>query len=118
MERKYIHVSLDIVERFVPRIPGQRIPGEDGTIPRICVSNRLLDCINAMPSGPEALQSMERLGVPLVIHAYYMQAEQVLPTKEVARYVPDAEWSHESWLLTEPTKVYRVDYHVVNPQFF
>ena len=59
MERKYIHVSLDIVERFVPRIPGQRIPGEDGTIPRICVSNRLLDCINAMPSGPEALQSME-----------------------------------------------------------
>ena len=61
MERKYIHVSLDIVERFVPRIPGQRIPGEDGTIPRICVSNRLLDCSKAMPSGPEALQSMERL---------------------------------------------------------
>lgn len=118
MERKHIHVSLDIVERFVPRIPEHRIPGEDGTIPRICVSDRLLDCINAMPAGPEALQIMERLRVPLVIHAYYMQAEQVLPTKEITRYVPDAEWSHESWLLTEPTKVYRVDYHVVNPQFF
>ena len=118
MERKHIHVSLDIVERFVPRIPEHRIPGEDGTIPRICVSNRLLDCVNAMPSGPETLQIMELLGEPMVIHAYYMQAEQVLPTKEITQYVPDAEWSHESWLLTEPTKVYRVDYHVVNPQFF
>lgn len=118
MDQKHIHVSLDVVEWFIPRIPKHRIPGENGSIPRICVSDRLLNCINAMPSGPEALQTLEKLSIPIIIHAYYMQAEKILSTKEIVQYVPDAEWFHESWLLTEPTKIYRVDYHVVNPQFF
>lgn len=72
VQKKYIHVSFDVVDAFNPRVPKSRIEGEDGTIPRICVANRLLDCVNAMPSGPETIQAMQQLGLPVVVHAYYI----------------------------------------------
>ena len=74
-QTKYIHVSFDVVDTFKPRVPKSRIEGEDDTIPRICVSNRILDCVNAMPSGPETIQAMQQLGLPAIIHAYYMHAQ-------------------------------------------
>ena len=117
-QSKYIHVSFDIVNSFEPRVPKSRIEGEDGTIPRICVTNRLLDCINAMPSGPETLQAMQQLGLPLIIHAYYMQAQGIWDTETVINYVPDARCYHESWIRTVPTHVRRVDYRVMEPQFY
>lgn len=114
--KKYIHVSFDVVDHFKPRVPANRIPGEDEKIPRICVSDRLLSCINAMPAGPETLQIMQQLGLPLVIHAYYMHADKIWDTDRVMRYVPDA-WSYrECWLLSEPSRIYRVDYRVEDPQ--
>lgn len=117
-QQKYIHVSFDIVNSFKPRVPKSRIEGENGTIPRICVTSRLLDCINAMPSGPETMQAMQQLGLPIVIHAYYMQAQEIWDTKKVAKYVPDARCYHESWIRTVPTHVRRIDYHVLEPQFY
>lgn len=117
-QTKYIHVSFDVVDTFKPRVPKSRIEGEDDTIPRICVANRLLDCINAMPSGPETMRAMQQLGLPVVIHAYYMQAQEIWNTEAIIRYVPDARCYGESWIRTVPTHVRRVDYQVLKPQFY
>ena len=35
-KQKFIHVSFDPVEKFEPKIPKNRAPGEDQTIRRIC----------------------------------------------------------------------------------
>lgn len=117
-QTKYIHVSFDVVDAFKPRVPKSRIEGEDDTIPRICVANRLLDCINAMPSGPETMRAMRQLGLPVVIHAYYMQAQEIWNTDTIIQYVPDARCYGESWIRTVPTHVRRVDYQVLKPQFY
>mgnify|MGYP004458291345 FL=1 len=117
-QTKYIHVSFDVVDAFKPRVPKSRIEGEDDTIPRICVANRLLDCINAMPSGPETMRAMRQLGLPVVIHAYYMQAQEIWNTDAIIQYVPDARCYGESWIRTVPTHVRRVDYQVLKPQFY
>lgn len=48
---KGVHVSFDIVEKFIPRVPRQRCQGEDMSIPRICVADTILDAINAIPQA-------------------------------------------------------------------
>lgn len=118
MEPKHIHVSFDLVEQFIPRVPKRRAPGEDDRIPRICVSDRLLNCINSMPSGPQVLKDMESFEISIVIHAYYLKGDKILAPDEVAKYVPDAEYFQESWLLTAPTSIRRIDYRVENMQFY
>lgn len=117
MEQKHIHVSFDLVDEFIPRVPKRRAPGEDDRIPRICVSDQLLNCINSMPFGPQALKDMESFGISIVIHAYYLKGDKIITTDEVAKYVPDAEYFQESWLLTAPTSIRRIDYRIENMQF-
>lgn len=118
MEPKHIHASFDLVEQFIPRVPKRRAPGEDDRIPRICVSDRLLYCVNSMPFGPQALRDMESFGISIVIHAYYLKGDKILAPDEVAKYVPDAECFQESWLLTAPTSIRRIDYRIENMQFY
>ena len=51
------HVSFDKVPegRFIPRVPENRITQgeyiEDDTIKRVCFSNSIENCLNAMPCG-------------------------------------------------------------------
>ena len=118
MEPKHIHVSFDLVDQFIPRIPERRAPGEDDRIPRICVSDRLLYCVNSMPFGPQVLKDMESFGISIVIHAYYLKGDKILAPDEVAKYVPDGEYFQESWLLTAPISIRRIDYRVENMQFY
>ena len=70
---KLVHVSFDEVERFVPRVPKQICPDEDNTTPRICVAPNILSAIQAMPQGGTVAYNMARIGVPVVIHAYYIE---------------------------------------------
>ena len=44
-----IHISFDIVDEFTPRVPRQRCPGEDETVPRICVAEDILIAVNSVP---------------------------------------------------------------------
>ena len=45
-----IHISFDIVNEFIPPwVPRQRCPGEDETVPRICVTEDILNAVNAVP---------------------------------------------------------------------
>lgn len=100
---KGIHVSFDIVDEFIPRVPRQRCPGEDETVPRICVAEDILNAVNAVPQAGLVMENMRSLGLPVVIHAYYLTGEG-MGKEEVQNYVPDAKLTGEFWLTENPGK--------------
>lgn len=108
-----IHVSFDIVDEFIPRVPRQRCPGEDGTIPRICVTEDILNAVNAVPQAGLVMENMKNLGLPVIIHAYYLTGKG-MEKEEVQKYVPDAKMTGEFWLTEKPESVRRVDYEIVD----
>lgn len=110
---KGVHVSFDIVEEFIPRVPRQRCPGEDMSIPRICVADTILDAINAIPQAGLVMKIMKDLNLPVVVHAYYL-AGNGIGNDEVQKYVPDAKPTGEFWITEKPQKVQRVDYQVTD----
>lgn len=112
---KLIHVSFDEVENFTPRVPEQRCPNEDETIPRICVAPTIRNALSAIPQAGEVIYYMERLHLPIVIHAYYIESDSVLMSKEVVDKVPDAMGTKEMWVTKVPDMVRRVDFELVDP---
>ena len=112
---KLIHVSFDEVENFTPRVPEQRCPNEDETIPRICVAPTIRNALSAIPQAGEVIYYMERLHLPIVIHAYYIESDSVLMSKEVVDKVPDAMGTKEMWVIKVPDVVRRVDFELVDP---
>lgn len=116
-KQKLIHVSFDIVPRLVPRVPNSRLDDEDSTIKRICVTDSVQKSLQAVPDSGEILYAMEKLGLPLLIHAYYLEADpdMVRRTDEIVSMVPDASFTGECWVLSEPVQKRRVDYEVISP---
>ena len=112
---KYVHVSFDVVEEFLPRVPKQRTEGEDDKISRICVSDSVLHSLNAMVDAGKVLMLMQRLNLPLIIHVYYMDSNDAWDTDVVSKYVPDAKEHNEKWLLSAPKGVHRIDYLIEDP---
>ena len=58
-----IHISFDIVDEFTPRVPRQRCPGEDETVPRICVAEDILNAVNAVPQAGLVMEKYEKISV-------------------------------------------------------
>ena len=114
-KRKLIHVSFDLVNGFAPRISAQVCPGEDETIPRICVSPSIIKALQSIPQAGEVRYYMEEIGVPIIIHAYYMKSDAVLMPEQIADKVPDALATGETWIMEIPVVVRRFDYEIVNP---
>ena len=116
MERKsYIHASFDIISEFVPKIPKFHAVGEDTTIPRICVTRNMYDSLRAAPMSGNVISFCEDIGLPLVVHMYYLLPSDEDSVKDVSftkDFVPDAEVFEEMWLTKEPALVRRVDYMV------
>lgn len=112
---KLIHVSFDEVEKFIPRIPKQICPNEDNTTPRICVAPNVLCAIQAMPQGGEVIYYMARLGVPVIVHAYYIESDAVLMPEQISDKVPDAIITGEMWATEVPAAVRRIDYEIRDP---
>ena len=112
---KLVHVSFDEVEKFIPRIPKQICPNEDNTTPRICAAPNVLSAIQAMPQGGTVVYNMARIGVPVVIHAYYIESDAILMPEQIADKVPDAVATGEMWVMTVPTAVCRIDYKIIDP---
>lgn len=110
---KGIHVSFDVVNEFIPRIPMQRCPGENSNIPRICVANDVYDAISSIPQAGLVMQYMKDIGLPVIIHVYYLSGKG-MANEKVQLFVPDAKITGEFWLTEKPKSVYRVDYEVVN----
>lgn len=109
-----VHVSFDRVSEFVPRVPENRCPGENSTIPRICVAPSIEDALNAMPRAGVVMDYMRQLGLPIILHVYHLKSGRVMSSEEITQYVPDADLSHEMWLLDRPEKVYREDYEILD----
>lgn len=112
---KLIHVSFDEVEKFIPRIPKQICPNEDNTTLRICVAPNVLSAIQAMPQGGEVVYYMARLGVPVIVHAYYIESDAVLMPEQISDKVPDAIATGEMWVTEVPAAVRRIDYEIRKP---
>ena len=110
-----VHVTFDLVNEFIPRIPEQRIEGmynEDSKTARICVSGDIHKAVRAIPQFAQVLNYMKALGLPLLIHAYYMKSESIY--KPTILEVPDVNWTDEFWILESPEKVYRKDYIITD----
>lgn len=114
-----VYCSFEIVEKFEPKIPKNRIEGktasEDDTIPRICVSTDIRKAVNAIPGGGLTLKLMKEMKMPMIVHAYYLYSDKFIrPTKKL---LPDVDMTGEHLLLQEPEKIYRKDYEILNPYF-
>lgn len=108
----YVHLSFDLVEEFVPRIPKSRLETEDGVTPRICVAKYISQALPAMPAAGKTIEAMLEIGMPVIIHAYYLQSEAVIQTEDLLEAVPDARYTREMWITEKPKKVWRVDYEL------
>ena len=114
MRKSMVHISFDPVESFVPRVPSNRIEGEleeDSITERICASSTILGALRGVPQGGDVLFQMKRLGIPIIIHAYYLEGEHIVPTEQ---QVPDRCVTDEVWFLKAPEKVRRVDYQITD----
>lgn len=107
-----VHVSFDTVDKFIPRVPRQRCINEDSITPRICVAPDLTSALQAIPQAGEVIYNMKRLGVPVIVHAYYLECDSILNANEIN--VPDACVTGEMWLTDTPSKVYRCDYELTD----
>lgn len=98
------HVSYDRIPRFRLRVPKNRLYGEDGTVPRICLSTSIEQCVNAKPSSAQALYQARELDLPMALYVYTFRSEDIpegklLAPEDLHGLVPDVEDSHEYWLL-------------------
>jgi hypothetical protein len=125
---KLVHVSFDEVERFVPRVPKQICPDEDRAKQTAEEQEAeakaeqqaqrdayVLSAIQAMPQGGTVAYNMARIGVPVVIHAYYIESDAILMPEQIADKVPDAVATGEMWVMAVPAAVRRIDYEIVDP---
>lgn len=109
-----VHVSFDLVKEFTPRVPQQRCPNENDTIKRICVAPDVLSAMQSIPQCGNVMCIMRELGLPIIVHAYYLKSGNVMQNDKVLEHVPDAETTGEMWILDKPESVYRVDYEITD----
>lgn len=119
---KMYHISLDIfknIEVFKPRIPESRMKNEDATIPRVCISNNLKNCLDGLTYMSKYWKYItDDLGTnfslledmcPRILKVYEFDVESdlVSPTELYNKnLVPDANITEEYWSLKElvPTR--------------
>lgn len=110
--RILLHASLIQVEgcRFYPRVPTIRTHGEDSTIPRICFSLLLVDCIHSLPAGVLLLRNLMWLkrekGIQPVLYLYTLepgeyQPENLMTPGKIKHFVPDAMLNQEFWIVNQ-----------------
>lgn len=133
---KFYHISLDIfsdIKEFIPRIPIHRMKKEDETIPRVCISTSIENCLCAVPWGHLSFLHQYfirckteykdkkykeipfKQGFPIIV--YEFDSKDLLNKKLFdsnylvkERLVPDAGHTKEHWVLDaiSPSKKYYV----------
>lgn len=94
-------MSEPLTKEFVPRIPSNTIHGEDETIPRICFSDSIENCLNATEDKLLDYDNMNT--VPIIV----WEMDFSLPNNNLVAWqelykknlVPDAVFTHEYWFL-------------------
>lgn len=103
---KLYHVSYDPIPMLKPRVPDHRLPDEDCSTPRICLSDTIENSVNAKPDQATALYLAKQFGLRVPLYVYEFDTEAIpygalLEPKELtlSGKVSDAEYNHEYWLL-------------------
>lgn len=73
--QRMVHVSFDLVDNFVPRLPKQIATNEDRTVKRICVAPSLRNALMAIPKARQVVHTLKRIGLPVILHAYYLNSD-------------------------------------------
>lgn len=132
MTKRLYHVSYHAPSEpgerpsvFTPRIPLQVAPGEDKTIPRVCLTGSVDDCLLAnpytdtifIPDGhlerhEMTLHRLERdgdefYGVPFLVYAFDVDERDLVCPEDLDGLVPDAADTDEHW-ATRPVTPVRV----------
>lgn len=117
---KLYHVSYDPIPWFVLRVPDHRLPDEDFTTPRICLSDSLENCVNAKPDQATALYLAKQFEVRVPLYVYEFDTADIPDGALVGPValsqsgkVSDAEQHHEYWLLDAGVPCQETRYEVV-----
>lgn len=98
------HVSMDTADTdtvFFPRVPGSASEQEDKGIPRVCLSDSIEHCLQAMPFDSRIkLAKGTRIAVYTVDSEDIAAGRLVTPEELWSRHlVPDAPATREYWSL-------------------
>ncbi len=88
---------IDMSTKLVPRVPESCNPPEDTITPRICLSDSVEGCLQAVCYDDKELKS----GTQFILHVLDLSAQDthlIYPIQlKAAGKVPDAEHNHEYW---------------------
>lgn len=124
--------GVEAIQEFVPRIPGNRMEGENASIPRICVSDNLNGCFTATSNPSYEMYSYQRenshcpyqqmshldilmetnqAGQMYRVYHFDMDESEVVTPAELhgKGWVPDALETNEHW-ITANRKPDRISY--------
>ncbi len=128
----YYHVSIGLEDRYLsledavsacdtmtlkPRIPRYRLAGEDDTVPRLCVSSSVEQCISAIGVqgafarclGADLVETYrfdnKHEAYPIFVFSFPDDISVYHPSKDM---VPDIERTEEAWIL-EPISPQKVE---------
>lgn len=103
---RLLHLSYDPVEKFMLRVPQNRLKEEDGETKRICLAPSIEDAINAKPGGAAGIRIAQERKIPLLLYVYEatIPHESLIPPVEVykAYGVLDAIHNQEYWATEVP----------------
>lgn len=110
---KYYHMSIEeeVIEKFVPRVPQDRMVGEDDKIKRVCVSTSLNGCLSAVPWQYD-IEYLAIEELPIRVYEFELSEKDVLNSDYLYEnnLVIDANVTKECWVLKEiePTRIYDI----------
>lgn len=108
-------VSFEDIEEHYPRIPKNRIEGEDSTQKRICFTTDVKRGITAMPNGILSMRNLLNFwwesNIPPIFYIYSIDEKtidkkNIVSTRTLARkkLVPDANIGKEVWVINQNVK--------------
>lgn len=90
---------------FIPRVPESRMITENDSIKRICFSDDITTCLNAMSNIQQVLWKSYTNDSNIKLFVYAIDENKLnnnlLNPSEVYKYVPDALENNEYWVLEE-----------------
>lgn len=114
MIKTFYHVNLNIngcfIKEFIPRVPNSALDYEDKKTKRICLSDRLEGCFDAINLSA-AWDPNDNI---IFVHEFYIDDKdpKLIHPEELYEnnLVPDAIYSGEHWYLEnlKPNKIYKI----------
>lgn len=121
---KLYHISYDKVLNFVLRVPKNRLPEEDSTTPRICLSTSIEKCVNAKPNQAQALYLAKKQSFRMAMYVYEFHTDEIAEDKLIGPkqlkekyHVLDAINNNEYWLLDCNVPYQEMRYEVIDGVF-